>query len=50
MILEGLSWQYGVYPVLSLAIHLAIGFFAVNRGRTPGRGVAGGRAAGVSRH
>lgn len=35
MILEGLSWQYGVYPVLSFAIHLAIGIFAVNRHKTP---------------
>lgn len=34
MILEGLSWQYGVYPVLSVAIHLAIGIFALNRDKT----------------
>lgn len=34
MILEGLSWQYGVYPVLSLAIHMAIGVFALNRRET----------------
>jgi hypothetical protein len=49
MILEGLTWQYGVYPVLSLAIHLAIGFFALNRGKRPAPRVAGGGPARVRR-
>ena len=35
MICESLSWQYGVYPAVSLGIHLAIGILALNRDKTP---------------
>ena len=40
MILEGLAWEYGVYPVLSFLIHLAIGVFALCRDGTSRRAPA----------
>ena len=49
MILEGVGWQYGVYPVLSFAIHLAIGVFALNRHRVRLPGAADRPPAGLPR-
>jgi hypothetical protein len=42
-VIEGLSWHHQLYPLLSLVVHLAIGFFALSgtpRGRRAGPGKA----------